>query len=76
MINPFAAQQARLKSLLSLGNEPLKTSELRQREIMQGVRWLETLQALISLYLAILPSVFINMLSTAVKPNKDPENGN
>lgn len=76
MTNPSAAQEAKLKSLLSLENEPQKTSELRQQEIMQGVRWLVTLQSLINLYLTVLPSVFINLLSTVVKPNKDPKNGN
>ncbi len=76
MTNHSTAQEAKLKSLLSLENESQKTGELRQQEIMQGVRWLVTLQAIISLYLAILPSVFINILSTVVKPNKDSKNGN
>ncbi len=76
MTNSSKAQDAKLTSLLSLENEPHKTSESRQQGIMQGVRWLVTLQALVSLYLTVLPGVFINILSTVVKPDKDPKNGN
>ena len=76
MTNHSTAQEEKLKSLLALEDESQKTGKLRQQEIMQGVRWLATLQELIRLYLAILPSIFINILSTLVKPNKDNKNGN
>ena len=81
MINPSEvhevnAQEEKLKSLLSVERNSQKIGAQRQQDIMQGVRWLVTLQAFIRLYLVILPSVFINVLGTVVKPNKGDKNGN
>ncbi len=75
MTNHSEAQEAKLTSLLSLEDEPHKTAELRQQEIMHGVRWLATVQALIGLYLLILPKVFINLFLQVTKQNKETKNG-
>ena len=70
---------AKLEKLLKVDSAK-QNPEVRQQQILQGVRWLATLQAFLQLYLVLLPKAFSDIASQLTHKNnhinKENRHGN
>ena len=66
---------AQLKKLLQVDSAK-QNPQVRQQQILQGVRWLATLQAFLQLYLVWLPKTFLDIASKLIHKNNTHNKGN
>ncbi|BBP43975.1 hypothetical protein [Thiosulfativibrio zosterae] len=69
----------KLEKLLKVDSAK-QNPKVRQQQILQGVRWLATLQAFLQLYLVLLPKAFLDIASKLTHKNntlnKENHHGN